>query len=223
MRIVELILETRRISEQKEFYSEVLGLNLISSEKTRISFKIGKSILTLIENTSATPYHFAINIPSNQINESTAWLKERVEIQKDGENEIVDFPAWNSESVYFYDTEANILEFIARKNLENKSNETFSESSFLEISEIGLATSQFEEKYESLTSNIGLPKFGGSQEIFSALGSETGLIILIDKNKKDWFPTNDKAFASNFILKMEIENKRLSLEYKNEELKLIDT
>ncbi len=138
------------------------------------------------------------------------WLKERVEIQKDVDAEIIDFPAWNAESIYFYDADKNILEFIARKNLDNGNPNSFTSNDLLEISEIGIATTDFKEKFDYLISDTGVAKFGGGKEVFCALGSET----------KDWFPTNDKAFAAEFIAKIELDEKLKIVEYKNETLSI---
>lgn len=218
MKISELILYTTKIDAQKKFYSETLGLETLHSNGQEVSFKIGKTVLKFIKKSKSKPYHFAFNIPSNKVNESLKWLLERVEIQKDGDSEIVDFPAWNAESIYFYDADKNILEFIARKNLNNDNSNPFTANDLLEISEIGLATNNFKEKFDFLTSEVGVPKYGGGKEVFCALGSETGLFILIDIDRKDWFPTNDKAFAAGFVAKIELEEKLKTVAFKDETL-----
>jgi hypothetical protein len=46
-----------------------------------------------------------------------------------------------------------------------------------------------------------IPIFDGDFSSFCALGNDEGLFILIDKNKKKWFPTNDVAHASDIIVK----------------------
>ncbi|MCZ4320254.1 VOC family protein [Aequorivita viscosa] len=218
MKIKELTLHTSQIALQKKFYGEVLGLKIFRDDENEISFKAGNSILNFLNKEISQPYHFAFNIPSNKVNDALNWLKKRVEIQKDGKAEIVDFPAWNAESIYFYDADKNILEFIARKNLNNNSQKPFSSEDILEISEIGLATTNFKEKYSFLTSTLGLEKFGGGLEVFSAIGSEHGLFILIDKTRKDWFPTNDKAFSAEFLATIEANEKVMRVEYKNERI-----
>ncbi|MGO3182880.1 MAG: VOC family protein [Aequorivita sp.] len=222
MKIIELTLYSTQIDAQKKFYGEKLGLEIIHSNEKGVSIKIGKTILRFIQKSVSKPYHFAFNIPSNKVTESLKWLKERVEIQKDGDADIVDFPAWNAESIYFYDADKNILEFIARKNLDNDNYEPFTSDDLLEISEIGLATTEFQEKFDFLISAVGVTKFGGGREVFSALGSETGLFILIDINKKDWFPTNDEAFSAEFIAKIELDGKLKTVEFKNETLLIRD-
>ncbi|MEM0518725.1 VOC family protein [Aequorivita flava] len=216
MKFKEVTLYTSQIELQNTFYTEVLGLKNITDTKNIISFKVRNTHIKFVKCNSSHPYHFAFNIPSNKTNEALEWLKKRVEIQKDGQAEIVDFPAWNAKSIYFYDADKNILEFIARKNLVNKTVQPFSAEALLEISEIGIATNQFKEKFTHLTSELGLRKFGGGEAIFSAIGSERGLFILIDKLQKDWFPTNDKAFSADFQTIFEVEQKTIRLTFKND-------
>lgn len=222
MKIRELTLYTAQIEAQKKFYGDTLGLEILQYDEQEISIKCGNTILKFVKKQSSKPYHFAFNTPSNKVKESLKWLKERVEIQKDGNSEIVDFPAWNAESIYFYDADNNILEFIARKDLDNDTPSPFIPDDILEISEIGLATKDFKEKFDFLISEVGIQKYGGGKEVFSALGSQTGLFILIDITRKDWFPTNDKAFAADFVTKIELNGKHQTLEFKDEKLLIRD-
>lgn len=218
MKIKELIIFTSQIVEQRHFYEIILGLKTTEVSENSISFKIGKSVLTFQKRENSKPYHFAMNIPSNQVNAALSWLKERVEVQKDQANEIIDFPAWNANSLYFYDPDKNIVEFIARQNLNNKSATSFNSESILEISEIGLATKDFKMNFELLTIKAGLKPFWEGTDIFGAVGTETGLIILVDKNQKKWFPTNDKACASDFILRIVLDGVEKTIEYHDENL-----
>ncbi len=215
MEIKELILFTNNINKQKNFYSKILELEEIKSfSNNEISFRIGDSVLKFIKRNQATPYHFAINICSNQEQEALFWLKERVSILKDRKEEIQNFESWNAKAVYFYDEDKNIVEFIARKNLSRNSNEAFSPESLLEISEIGLPTVNIEETYRKLNNQMELTIYSGSFDEFCAIGNEDGLIICIDQIKKKWFPIYDKAFPSDFDAEIVNENKTFIINYK---------
>lgn len=53
---------------------------------------------------------------------------------------VVEFPDWNAKSVYFYDAEENILEFIARYNLKTTTDEhVFGLHHILNVSEIAFS------------------------------------------------------------------------------------
>lgn len=76
---------------------------------------------------------------------------------KNGNDIYVDFPDWNAKSVYFYDAEENILEFIARHNLDEPTNDaTFTSNHIKRISEIGIAVSDTEGFAKKVKENTGL-------------------------------------------------------------------
>jgi len=222
MKINELKIFTSNLSKQVEFYSSILGLKKSVNSENIVSFKIGNSILTLEYRKEFTPYHLAINIPSNKENEALFWLKERVDILLNGEKEIQDFDFWNAKAIYFYDPDKNIIEFIARKNLNNNSKKKFDEKLLIEISEIGLPTNNIEMEFNSLNQNCNLNIFSGGLERFCAIGNENGLIICINKNLKGWFPINDKAFSSDFIIEITNNGKEYQIEYKDEKIKITE-
>lgn len=216
MEIKKLILFTNNIAKQKKFYSEILELEEIKSHPDyEISFRVGNSILKFIQSNESTPYHFAINIYSNQEQEALLWLKERVSILTDGKTEIQNFKSWNAKAIYFYDEDKNIVEFIARKNLNQISRKAFNSKTFLEISEIGIPTKSIEKIYKKLNQEIGLSIYSGDFDEFCAIGDEKGLIICVDQIKKRWFPVHDKVFPSDFYIKILYRNKNFDIKFKD--------
>jgi len=218
MQIKKLKLYTSKLQEQTAFYSKTLGLEITNQTKNTVCFQIGNSLLEFEEREHITPYHYAINIPVNKVEAALGWLKERVEILKDGEYEIQNFDFWNAKAIYFHDKENNIVEFIARKNLKNPSHEPFTAKLLLEISEIGLPTNDIQKEFTSLQALANLAIFSGGFERFCAIGDEHGLFICINKNNKDWFPTNEKAYSSDFDIHFIENNIEYKVQYKNEEL-----
>ena len=198
MVITQLKIYTNRLREQAGFYKNILGLTLTANSENSVEFKIGHSILSLCEKDSATPYHLAINIPSNKAHEALHWLKQRVEILKDAGNELIEFENWNAKAIYFYDADKNIVELIARKNLNIETTEPFDQNQFLGISEIGLSVQNIAETYKSINAIKTTPLYDGNFDRFCAAGDEQGLFIIIDQNKKGWFPCNDFAYTSDF-------------------------
>ena len=200
MNINRLTLYSNNIAEQKAFYSDVLDFLVIETTENSIDISIGDSTLCFIQSDHATPYHFAINIPSNKEHEALDWLKQRLEILCYENDELIDFPNWNAKAMYFYDADKNIVEFIARKNLNINTSSPFSAEQCIEISEIGLSVINIEETYGSLNAIKPLPVYFGSFDMFCAAGDERGLFIIIDKHKKLWFPSNDVAHTSDFSI-----------------------
>ena len=200
MKISRLILYTGKPQKQAEFYHSVLGLPVVDQNDHSVEFRIGDTSLIFQYRASAKPYHFAINIPSNREQEALAWLKERVSVLPFHGNELVDFVNWNAKSMYFYDADNNIVEFIARKNLALNSDKSFGPGQLLCISEIGLAVNDVKKTYDSLIRIRDVGFYFGDTEQFCAAGDEYGLFIIIDKQHKGWMPNNDVAHTSDFVM-----------------------
>ena len=218
MQIKELKIYSPNLKAQADFYTKLLGLTIIQEESNFVSIQMGTSFLKIEYKAETTPYHFAINIPANKDIEALAWLKSKVAILKEGPNEIQDFDFWNAKAVYFYDVDKNIIELIARKNLDNSTGKKFDSGLFLEISEIGLPTLDIEKEYNVLHDLTGIEVYDGGFERFCAIGDENGLFICINKEKKDWYPTNEKAYSSDFEIRFIEKGNEYHFQFKNSEL-----
>jgi catechol-2,3-dioxygenase len=221
MKIEKLQVFTSNLEAQMTFYRDVMGLEIENEDEDSFELTLGYSVLRFEKKEGATPYHIAFHIPDNEENEALQWLKNRVEIQKSGEDEIVDFSNWNAKSVYFYDADNNILEFISRRNLNPNQLAYFSSESISGIAEIGLATTNIEEKFFFLHRECCLEIFDGNLEKFCAIGDAEGLIITINKDLKDWFPVDDKAFSSEFSLDFIYENQKCRIVYQDGQLRTL--
>ncbi len=86
-----------------------------------------------------TQYHMAFNIPENVFQQGKAWLVERTPLLiKDGQDEIY-FDFTDSHSCYFYDPDENVLELIARHQINpTKEDQTFEVTDILGIGEMSL-------------------------------------------------------------------------------------
>ena len=224
MKIQELEIFTPKLEEQTRFYAQILELEIVEKTSASVSFQIGTSILKLTYRAEFSPYHYAINIPANQEKEALQWLKERVEILKYEGTEIQYFDFWNAYAIYFYDEDRNIGELIARKNLKNDSNRPFDKNSMLEICEIGMPTSDINREYTILKETTAMPIHSGNLERFCSIGDDNGLFIVINKDlKKEWFPTKDKPFSSDFNIRFIEKDTEYAFQYKNEVLKAVRT
>lgn len=220
MKIEKLEIFTRRVQEQLKFYRDVLELEIQEHNEKSFEVVAGYSVLRFIEKENAAPYHIAFHIPDKQEEEALTWLKERVSILKHNSDEIIDFSNWSAKSMYFYDADKNIMEFISRANLNKPKSAIFSEESIVGIAEIGLATKDIKEKFHFLQKNCELEIFDGSFDKFCAIGDDHGLLITINKDLKDWFPTNDTAFVSDFKLSFSHNNKSYKIIFQNDRLSL---
>jgi hypothetical protein len=183
----------------KEFYSSILELPVLLDGKKQILIRVGSSDLIFMETKTIEPvYHFAFNIPANKIEEAKEWLSYKVKLlwMDDYKNDIANFVNWNAKSVYFYDPAGNILELIARFDLNNENDETFSSKQFLSINEVGLVFSQenFERRNAELQTLYSLPYFSKQPPLpqFRAIGDDEGLFVVVPEHR-NWFPTDKPA------------------------------
>ena len=196
MNILAIELLTDDINKTEVFYNEILGLKTISKNKSSVSFATVSTKLTFRSSVNVNPvYHFAFDIPNNKLMEAFAWIEKNVEILEIiPPDKIADFYNWNAKSFYFYDNNGNILEFIARYDLDNTSEVPFDGSSILSISEIGFVSKDVSQLCDELFDKYGLEVFSKQPKLnkFIVLGTDTGLFILVDENR-DWYPTQKKS------------------------------
>ena len=201
MQLKKLTLYTPNLERAIEFYNHTLKFPLLIKSFSSATFRIGKTRLTFIRRDEHTPYHLAINIPSNKETEACNWLKDRVKLLTHNDEEMIDFPEWESKAMFFHDMDGNIIEFIARKNLYYTESMPFQSIQAMGISEIGMAVDDVAGTYEQLNAIHPLNIFdGGKDQDFLAAGNERGLFIIINKNTRSWYPVDDKAYTSDFIL-----------------------
>ncbi len=201
MKISELTLFTTHLAEQRHFYTQVLELPLVFASEEKFTVKIGVSSLTFIASKMTNPAHFAINISSYKIQEALQWIQKRTDILRCEGKPIADFSNWNAEALYFYDIDKNIVEFIARKDLNIINTHPFSSTDLRSISEIGIVSNDNKAMYDQLSAMRPIPIYDGNLERFCALGDAEGLFILVNNTKKKWFPTQEEAFIADFHIK----------------------
>ncbi|WP_428740768.1 VOC family protein [Tenacibaculum sp.] len=206
MTLNEIEIKTTDIKPIKEFYKNVLELPTTKVDDKLIHIKIGTSLLKFIED-SETPspaYHLAFNIPENKLQEAIEWSTNKFEfVKKDNEVLITNFENWNANSVYFFDIDGNILEFIARHDLDNPATDQFNSSQILNISEFGIVKDQPDVYGKHLVDTYGLHLFekNHNNETFTVVGDDNGLLVIV-KTNRNWYPTETPSKASWATIKL---------------------
>ncbi|ETT49779.1 hypothetical protein C162_12873 [Paenibacillus sp. FSL R7-269] len=74
--IREVEMQTHSLKEMKDFYENTLGLAVVQKLSASFSVQAGASTLTFTESDPGRQpkYHFAFNIPENQIDEALLWI-----------------------------------------------------------------------------------------------------------------------------------------------------
>lgn len=138
MEILHAVLQTNKLDETKQFYSQTLGCTVDEETATSFRVKLGKSALTFRteRNSDAPYYHFALDIPPNQFLAAKQWAKERVALLTENGADEIEFTSIVAKSIYFEDPSGNIVEFIARQHDNRASDAPFSAASIRQISEM---------------------------------------------------------------------------------------
>jgi len=213
MKLAHIQIQTNNIQQTLTFYTTVLGLSIVKNNEETLSIQAGNSILEFVENPQFNSiYHFAFNIPENKLDEAIEWCKNKVDlIFIEDQNVITNFENWNANAVYFYDNNGNLLEFIARHDLNNTQNESFSSKSILNISEIGIVNENPLALGKELIAKHNLKFFSknDNSELFAAVGDDEGLLIIVKPNR-NWYPTQTPSESNK--TQVIIENNEIQSE-----------
>ena len=218
MYLHHLQLHTNQLDELHHFYRETLGFHIESAAPQAFSLRAGHSRATFHLSEASHYYHFAFNIPSFQVSDALDWLEARVIVLSDSDQQVIDFSNWNAKAVYFKDPAGNIVEFIARKNLQIRTKRPFSVASIMGISEIGLPVREVASAYTQLHRQTGIEKYWGDFKRFCATGDEHGLFIIVDEAAKTWYPTDQRARPAPLDLEFSQGGQLYRLQYDGEQL-----
>jgi len=207
--IKHLRLKTHLLPEMRSFYRDKIGFPLAADSAKSITFQAGSSLLTFeqVADSSTPWYHFAFNIPQNQVLAARKWQLERTALMPIPErlrdpafpDDVVNYWHWNAHSVFFFDPAGNVVEYIARHDLPNDSKEPFSTKSILCASEIGLIVDDVTSAAADLGKTAGLEPYRGTSGVFTALGDEHGLLLVMKRGRiLDFHPTSQAKAAKIF-------------------------
>jgi catechol-2,3-dioxygenase len=190
MNITYLELSAKDLKAQRDFYGDLLELP-VTLDSAILEVKAGGTILQFTQAPSEFmgAYHFAFNIPENQYQAAKQWITKRLALLRDKTGkEDFESRSWASTSLYFLDAAGNVLEFIARHNLQNAAAGEFNSSQILNVSEIGLPSEDVLALADQLCAQLGLSVFKQEPEqTFTPVGDDNGLFILPIKDRI-WMP-----------------------------------
>ena len=203
-RILGLRLATHKpLTDLESFYCGKLGLPSVQKSKGAFTFSGGSTPVTFVpaaQDQGQPFYHFAFNIPENKIRGAHDWQRERTPLDRLSPDlrdpampeDVVHFRHWNAHSVFFWDPAGNLVEYIARHDLQNAQPGSFSQRDILHASEIGFITDDVPATAQGMQRELGLEPYRGGDENFRALGDEHGLLLVIRTGRRWGY---DKAAA----------------------------
>jgi len=216
MKLAHIQIQSNNIQQTATFYKDILDLPIIEKTKNSVSIQAGNSVLEFLENPEfKSIYHFAFNIPENKLDEAIDWCKSKVDlIFIEDQKVITNFENWNANAVYFYDNNGNLLEFIARHDLDNAQTEAFSSKAILNISEIGIVNENPLKLGNQLIEEHGLDFFSKNDntDLFSAVGDDEGLLIIVKPNR-NWYPTQTPSESNKTAVRIENKGNKIELNF----------
>jgi catechol-2,3-dioxygenase len=219
MKILEVELLSDNLDTTAEFYANALGLEIIEKTADLLSIKIGFSTLVFKRSINLQPvYHIAFNIPENTLDEALIWVSSKTAIvPASADSQIAEFSAWNARAFYFYDNNGNVLEFIARFDLQQTTAAPFTSEAISCISEIAIVTENVRKYSSQLSKLTGIQPYEKQplHDNFAALGDAHGLFIISEEGR-NWYPTNNPS--KKFPVRIKIQSGEIIRELSlNEE------
>jgi hypothetical protein len=210
--IVDIEMRSNNFENNKRFWSKVMGFDVDSVAPNSFKVNIGFNSVTFINNSGAldtsssiTPkYQFTISIPSNQIENCYSWLldadpsnsskiAEPAKFWIDAESGAAIYRRnqYNSQSIYIKDAGNNIIEILARHDLNNTAEGEFNRGMFLGITEVGVVSRDLRKSAEALKAAFGVEEVVGSSNSYKPMGGPMGLLKL-NIEGKIWTPTENE-------------------------------
>lgn len=210
MQFEKLTIATKNALRQGRFYIELLGFPSLKSNSEELIIQAGATQLRFSSAETHPVYHFAFLIPTGSLEASIDFVESKgIELLPLHGDKIIHFDS--DRSIYFYDPDENIAEFIERPKLNYPGKETFNISDVIRINEIGHPVSHALNVSDELISNHGIRPINPKafRENFCWVGDHEGAIIVVEKGRH-WLPTEIPSEYNDF----ELEYSENNINYK---------
>ncbi|UTH15036.1 hypothetical protein [Macrococcus epidermidis] len=147
MKIITICLQTKEISNLKEFYKKIGFNSVVKDNNLIIQLNDSKIIFENNSNESRPYYHFAIDIAPKDFESLKKTISEKVFLLTEDNNDEIYFEHINAKSFYINDPSGNIVEFIARNQFDNDNSKNIR---YIRISEISLVTNKVNQTFKQL-------------------------------------------------------------------------
>src|SRR5262245_51577371 len=209
------------LADLKEFYHRLLGLPVVEEKPGRLTIDAGRTRITFVTAAAgdAKPfYHFAFNIPENKILAAHQWQKQRTPLLpipktlRDPKypDDVVDYSHWNAHSIFFFDPAGNVVEYIARHDLQNAARGEFNSADILYASEIAFVVDDVAATAAKLREMAGVELYKGASDQFAAVGDEHGLLLVMKRGRVISFESPQKKAVSVFPTVVTVHGSRKS-------------
>ena len=218
MEIKQLKIFSHKITEQQDFYSNVLGFRCSRVTNAILEIHAGATKLILIKSIKKFFYHFAFLIPTGTLIAAIDYLEmNSIPLLPLNGKKVIQFSSGSA--IYFYDKDGNIAEFIERPTLNYPSGSKFSIESIIKLNEIGLPVAEPKKMTKILTTEFGIKpvKDAPFTDRFCWVGDYNGAVIVI-KEGRNWLPTQKPGIINDFSIKYRDQGEEYDLKFVNNEI-----
>lgn len=222
MEFKEIELLSGQLDNQIRFYNDILEFDTTIISDDKFFIQTQKTKLTFNKTEENHFYHFAFLICENHFEDVLRFVKQKnIELLPDLEtgNEIVYWGNAEGKSIYFYDEDKNIVEFIIRPNLGYRGINHWVPEQTIKINEIGTPV---ENTIKTATYLIDEYKFKipqkyiqGFDDKFCWFGDFEGTLLIVS-TEREWHHTNKKAIPSPLKLVIKEKGETIALEFDGE-------
>lgn len=186
MNIHQINLECFHLEKMKQFYTQVLEMNLLTSSNQSFTVEAGATKITF-EKTEYLPYyHVCFRTGKRYFDTIFHKLSNLNRLLKDEKGETSFY--WKGNQAYFTDPDGNILELLERP-FQNKLGSN--QDGWHDVAEIGMPSHNIKEFQEKLSFYI-LDEVKATNETFAFFGDKEGCLVLV-KEGRHWYPTDRGA------------------------------
>lgn len=170
----------------KNFYKEVLEMEMIEETENLFSVMAGTTKL-VFEKAQTTPfYHLCFRLGTQFYMYIYQKLAEHGMLLPNEAGKYIFF--WKGKQAYFTDPDGNILELLERPFIWG---EDYQASEWYDIGEIGLPVNDVSEMQSALAPYIHDSQNNDSGT-FAFYGNSNGMLVIV-KQGRHWYPTNREA------------------------------
>ena len=129
-------------------------------------------------------------------------------------SEIIHFNS--GRSIYFYDIDGNIAEFIERPTLPYAKGKDFSIERVIKVNEIGLPVKNTLKMANYIVDELGINPINKNEfsDAFCWAGDFNGVIIVV-KEGRNWLPTNIPGTMNDFNIVYSEKGEEKNIGFKN--------
>lgn len=185
MKIYRVQLKTYHIEKMKEFYTNLLQMQLVYEDENSFAILAGTTRIHFEKDDEQPYYHVCFHLGSAFFDEIYNHLKKENLLLPNEEGEISMF--WKGKQAYFFDPDGNILEILERP-FQHEGEEP---NGWFRVGEVGMPSQNIYELHDFLAPYLE-NQYEIENDSFSFFGKEGGVGVLV-KIGRNWYPTNRPA------------------------------